>query len=349
MPQAQRALPPLRNVALTNAHDARVDDEIRQLTASPPLAFTAALARRAKLHSRLEAVLAAWKVPEALGAIVVLESGFDPCAEEGDHVGLWGFRARDAGTYGLAMTDKYDERRSVALSTEVAAHYLRDLHTRLGSWELAIGAFGTSYAHVLDVAKSGGDSRYWVLASGGKLPDDVMSYITHVLAIAYVLANTDALHVALPPDSSRSVSDLEVPSGTPFSILAEAARIDQETLRQLNPEFLTASIPSAEFAMYAHLPSESLARARELLMPLLTASAGSGLTTASKSSRDTVQSHVLHTGEKAFYRVHDGDTLPSIASQFGVTPERIAGDNMLSPGTPLRPETLLVVRKVESP
>jgi hypothetical protein len=345
-PAPPRALPTLRNTTLSNARDARVDDDIRALT-SPPVAprLSAAFVRSAKLHAPLQAICAAWKVPEALIAIVMLESGFDPFAEEGDRVGLWGFRAPEAFTYGLAMTEKYDERRSIALATEVAAHYLRDLNVRLGSWELAIGAFGTSYTHALEVVKSAGDNRYWVLASAGKIPDDIATYVARVLAIADVTANADAFHISIPPDAARSTSDLEVPSGTPFTVLAEATKIDVGTLHDLNPEFLTEVVPSAEFAMYVHVPSESLARARELLMPLLTASAGSGLTASSKWTHDaSTVDHTLRSGEKTYYRVREGDTLESISKQFGVPADRIAADNAITKSTTLRPEMLLVLR-----
>ena len=308
-----------------------------------------ALERSGHLRPQLESVLAAWKVPEALVAVVFVESGFDPLAEDAEREGLWGLRSTEAKTYGLYVSDKYDERRAVVLSTEVAAHCLKDLHERLGQWELAIAAFGAGYSRVLPIAEQSGRRPYWALAASGQVPDDILTYVSEVLAVSFVLTNANAFQIAIPPSESLVTSDIEVPSGTPMSVVAEAANVPLDTIRDLNPEFLVDVVPPTDFPMYVHLPSSALARARELLMPILTARTGSGLTRQTQAhASPTHADERLANGDKTFYRVRDGDTLQGVAQRFGLTPERVASDNALSTTSTLRPGMLLVLRRLDT-
>jgi hypothetical protein len=129
-----------------------------------------------------------------------------------------------------------------------------------------------------------------------------------------------------------------------------------------------------------HLPSGGLARAKELLMPLLYSSggglarqgdsrfdwgskelpgrardAGDGADAGEPGPRDahgagaaglvTLTRAGAGGGGRAFYRTAEGDTLDSIAARFGVARETIASDNALDPAAGLRPGQLLTVRR----
>jgi len=352
---AQRSsivLPHLRNSPLSDGHDERTDGFVRSL-ADPRAGrkqLELALLRSAKFRPQIENIFAAWKVPEALMALIFVESAFAPLSENSDRVGLWGLQPVDAMTYGLFLSNKYDERLAVSLCSEVAAHYLKDLHERFGTWELTLAAFGAGYPRGLEIAAYVAGRPYWTAAAAGAVPDDVQAYVGEVIAVSLVLTNADAFQLTTPPPEAIGTSDLEVPSGTPFTTIAQATNVPVGRLRELNPEFLTDVIPATEFPMYVHVPSDSLARARELLMPLLTARTGTGLVQAHKEDAGPTQprDRALGANEKTFYRVRDGDTLAAVAGRFGVSVDRLATDNVLSRTSILRPGMLLVVRKLDS-
>lgn len=94
-----------------------------------------------------------------------------------------------AEAYGLVVTPAYDERRSVALATEVAAHYLANLHERLGAWDLAVTAFGIGYERTLRTASDQQPSSSAV----ADVPAAGLAYLRAVAAVATALANPNHL------------------------------------------------------------------------------------------------------------------------------------------------------------
>ena len=384
----------LRRIEIASRDDAGVDRVLAYFAedARGHGALVAALKRAGRYRSEVERILRAWKIPEDLVAIAFVESGFSPtfsAAAQDVGAGIWSLPTSVARAYGLTVRDRYDERRAVALSTEASAHYLADLRERLGSWELAVYAFGAGYGQALaalggtravagaaaDAASRAGPPDFWQMAAD--LPPEGRRYVFRVLAVATILANLDRLGFdGIRPDEPVATSDLEVPAGTPMGTVARAAGTSVERLHELNPEYLGDTVPDTGFAMSMHLPSGGLARAKELLMPLLYSSGG-GLARQGDSRFDwgskELPGRVRDAGDgsdagesgpkeprggsatglitrgggggRAFYRTADGDTLDSIAARFGVARETIASDNALDPAAGLRPGQLLTVRR----
>jgi hypothetical protein len=305
-----------------------------------------AIKRSGRYGADVERVLRAWHVPEELSAIPFVESAFVPGAvgpERG--AGLWALPPDVADAYGLVMTSSYDERRSVVLATEVAAHYLSDLRERLGSWELAVCGFGLGYAPALSALSSQEPNGPW-----GPMPRDGVAYVRAVTAVVTALANPERFGFDVQPDAPTTASDLEVPAGATFRIVARAAATTVERLRELNPEYLTDVVPNAGIPMVVHLPAEGLARAKESLLPLLYAT-GSGERPSPRSAKEDTGSSAARspTGGvpagrgRSYYRVRDGETLEGIAARFGVPSASIAEDNALDPTASLRGGKLLLI------
>jgi hypothetical protein len=358
----------LKRPELASRDDAAIDRAIQYLAtdAHGHGALLSALQRSGRHRDEVDRILRAWKVPPELSAIAFVESGFIPTASSLDgSVGLWSLTSEVARAYGLAMLPKYDERRAFALSTEAAAHYLADLHERLGSWELAVFAFGRGYARTLGELQKHTSLEYWDVAS--ELSPDGTAYVADVLAVATMLGNPDRFGLdVVKPDDPQVTSDLEVPAEATFSILARAAGTSVDRLHELNPEYLGDSVPSTGFAMTMHLPSASLARAKELLMPLMYSNARSGgaagfdwgrsaapdaldggREAGAASGRGNAGTVVARGGAaRMYYRAQDGDTLESVSRRFGVPRETIASDNALDPSAGLKPGQLLLLRQV---
>ncbi len=279
--------PEVPRTALLARGDGRLDPQLAYLAREQDGhgALIAALKRSRVYRPEVERILRAWKIPEALTAVAFVESAFSATASAPDGgAGLWSLSPEVARAYGLVMLPSYDERRSVAISTEAAAHHLSDLRERFGSWELALYAFGGGYVRAVSALGNRPRADFESVAS--ELPEDAVSYVREVLAVATVLGSPDAFGFdETRGDEPLSTSDLEIPAGTPFGTVARASGTTVARLRELNPEYLADYVPSTGFAMIMHVPSAGLARAKELLMPLLYAEPGSGLARAVAPSR----------------------------------------------------------------
>ena len=222
------------------------------------------------------------------------------------------------------------------------------------------------YARTIAALQKHSSLEYWDLVND--LPPDGTAYVAEVLAVATALESPGRFGLdVVKADDPVVTSDLEVPADATFAILARAAGTSVERLRELNPEYLGDSVPSTSFALVMHLPSGGLARAKELLMPLMYSTSGGGhgsafdwgrnrplgdggdpeagaVASASASSREgaTIAQH--GSRKKAYYRVQDGDTLESLARRFSVPRETIASDNALDPTAGLKPGQLLLLQ-----
>ncbi len=350
--------------------DARIDDMLNYWLRDgrAHAALLAAYQRSGRYRPTTERILTAWKVPDDLTAMIFLESGFVPSAVQPDgSAGLWSLPLDVAQAYGLTVRETYDERRGVESSTEVAGRYLADLRERLGSWALAIYAFAHGYKRTGDELSKVKSGKFEDLADARPVADS--AYVFQLFALATILKNPERFGLDLVrPDPPLATSDMEVPSEAPLATIAQAAGTSVGHLHELNPEYLGETVPSTGAAMIIHLPREGLARAKELLTPLLYAAPGSlaqqvgrvddadagarahadraGQKDAGSSSSRPPQPG---SGQASYYRVRDGETLDTIAGRFGVARETIASDNALDVTAPLRPAQLLWIRVPDAP
>ncbi len=360
MPKPQERVTRLRRPEVMTRDDARVDAAVRFLSEDGHArgALMAMFQRAGRYRPSLERILHAWKVPEDVMALIFVENGFLPGLVQADGcAGLWTLSPEVAKAYGLTTRETYDERRGVEASSEASGRYLADLRERFGSWALAIYAYGRGYKRtVADLAKER-SVKFEEIADDLPAPD--RTYVFNAFAVATILANPERFGLdSVRPDPPLATSDMEVPGQAPFSIIAQAAGTSVSRLRDLNPEYLSDTVPATGNAMIVHLPREGLARAKELLTPLLYApshlSGQVGVITddapdAGPRKKGRKGGHHddgagTVAGSPSYYRVHDGDTLDSVAHRFGVAREAIASDNALDPTASLVTGQILRLR-----
>lgn len=336
----------LRRPDIMARDDASIDRAVQHLTTDPKTRerFIEALKRSGRSSTEVVRILRAWRLSDALVAVVFVESGFQPTlASEDRGMGLWQITPDVAHVYGLSMLSTYDERRGVASGTEAAARYLSDLHERFGSWELALVSYAMGYARTLDVLERQASVDYRELEAA--LPCEAKSYVADVLGTALLLQNLDRFGLdTVTRDAVASTSDLDVTAGTSLTLVARAAGISADSLHDLNPEYGSDTVPSTSFRMTVHVPSGAFTRARELLPLLQTGKDIDSLEAAPEdaSGPDPVLSRGVV--KRMFYRVREGDTLPSLAREHHLSIETLSSDNALDPTSSLSPGTILVIR-----
>src|SRR5229473_831512 len=150
--------------------------------------------------------LASVGLPEEMGYVVWVESGFDPTARgDSGSFGLWQFQAPAARSYGLRIDEQVDERADVAKSTRAAARYLANMLAEFGSNEfgsfmLALASYnygeGKMRRALHELAQEPGgygkDKRdFWNLYRRKLLSEETREYVPAVLAAALVGSNPE--------------------------------------------------------------------------------------------------------------------------------------------------------------
>jgi membrane-bound lytic murein transglycosylase D len=361
----------------------RVERFLRYLTESTNgrKLFRSWLKRSGRYHDVVARALHERGLPQDVEALVFIESGYSPTAVSSEGAtGMWQFMAGTARAYGLAVDADYDERRGVEKSTEAATRYLSDLYERFGSWELAFAAYDMGYGRLTQRIQELSTNDYWTLSLvRGALPDEALDYVPKILAVSLVLRNLDKFgfdDVVL--SSPMAEANMDVPGGTPLSLVAHAAGTSVDNLRMMNPEILTANVPDRGGPVAVHLPSRGIARANAMLPRLLSrfqvdpdervddrfdwgadelapalrrGQPHASLwddplvkPAASADAFDDARGDDPGAGDRrvvVFYRVDKGESLTSIASRFETRSSRIVSDNHLDPDAKLQKGMLL--------
>lgn len=149
-----------------------------------------ALERVAHLRPMLDPILQEEGVPVEVVALVLVESGGRAMALSPKGArGLWQFMPDTARRYGLVVTPGLDERVDVVKSTRAAAHYLRDLYSQFGDWNLAFAAYNAGEGAVQRAMKHGAHD-FETLSHGRRLPMETRNYVPAVLSAVHLLGGS---------------------------------------------------------------------------------------------------------------------------------------------------------------
>ena len=245
-------------------------------------------------------------LPPELFWLAAIESGFDP--GDTSHVGatgLWQFMKNSIDGYGMRITPYVDERRDFWKSTEGALNKLADNYAVLGDWYLALAAYNAGLGRIQGVLRRAhGERDYWKLIDEHRLPRETAEYVPELLAVAKLAAHWEENDLPADWDPSPGWDRVHVDRMVDVRLLAEAAGVPVDELRDLNRELnyhLTPVLPDGY----------DLKVRAEWADPLRTALADPSL---------KLIKYYLYTIQK-------GDTLSEIALWYGVSQDMIKRDN----------------------
>jgi len=204
--------------------------------------------RAGRYEARMRDIFREAGVPTDLVMVALVESGFDPHARStAGAAGPWQFMEPTGNVYGLDRTYWVDERCDVDKSTRAAALYLKDLHARFGSWELAIAAFNAGYGLIMTTIERHNTNNYWALREiESGLPYGTTNYVPKLMAAALVSRNRAAFGVdateleSLPPADWIEVL---VERSTHLTTLAKLLDTEVELLEEYNAHLIRGRTP----------------------------------------------------------------------------------------------------------
>ncbi len=263
-----------------------------------PERFGLYLERKSRFEPMIREKLAEHGMPQDLIYLSLIESGMNPSAySRAAAVGLWQFIRGTGRMYDLEVSFWVDERRNPEKATEAALRYLSDLHDQFGSWYLAAAAYNGGPGRVSrGLARTGGGT-FWDLADRRLLRSETRNYVPKIIAAAIIGHDPERYgFVGLVPERPIAYEIVFVPDATSFDVLAEAAGVDEEMIKDLNPQYPQRVTPPG--------------RRVELKIPSGTAEIfGVAYAAIPEDERVTWTFHVVQRGQ----------TLGGIGSNYGVS------------------------------
>lgn len=302
--------------------------------------------------------------------------------------GMWQFMASRATMYGLERDWWVDERQDPEKATRAAARHLRDLYHQFGDWYLAMAAYNSGPGTVQSAVQRTGYADFWELYRRGVLPRETRNYVPIIVAVTIMNKNSEKYgldHIELDP--APAVDRVAVNYPVDLRLVAECVDASASTLQELNPSLLRMTTPKeGEFEL--RLPGgtreqfltniAAIPRDKRVWWRYHRVMSGDTLsaiarkyktTTAAIAEVNDLESDELRSDSKLIipvtpgrgagaslaysrkvtrYKVRKGDTVLSVADDFGVPPELLRKWNRLK-GNHLRRGRVLRIRRPVAP
>jgi membrane-bound lytic murein transglycosylase D len=267
-------------------------------------------------------------MPTELALLPVIESAFNPQAlSTADASGLWQFVPGTGRDFNLKQNMFKDERRGVLASTDAALTYLQRLYTMFGDWQLALAAYNWGEGNVQKAIQknraAGKPTDFESLAE--LMPAETRNYVPKLQAVKNIIANPAQYGVTLPAiDNQPYFITVDKTSDIDLAVAAQLAEMSIDEFKALNPQFKKPVITGESTKIL--LPKQNAEK-----FHLNLAQWGHAL-----SSWTT---HKI-TGAK--------ETIASLASKFGTTPDVIRQANNIPPQMRLKAGSTILVPKTSA-
>ena len=283
--------------------------------------------------------------------------------------GMWQFMGSRAKGYGLERSWWIDDRQDPEKATRAAAHHLKDLYNEFGDWYLAMAAYNSGPGTVQSAVKRTGYADFWELYNRNVLPKETRNYVPIILAVTIMAKNPTQYGLqTVVKDKPVPYDTVRINYPIDLRLAAECVDATAEDLSDLNPSLLRMTTPKdSEFEL--HLPAGTASKFETAVASIPADKrvwwryhkVQGGETLASIA-------HTYHTTPKAIaeandlnnddeldaesrliipiapgkqtdtstyalatthYKIRKGDTVESVAENFGVSPKMLRSWNHL--------------------
>src|SRR5579862_2698625 len=277
--------------------------------------------------------------------------------------GIWQFMAGRGSGYGLHHNMWVDDRQDPEKSTRAAARHLKDLYNQFGDWYLAMAAYNSGPGTVQAAVKRTGYADFWELYRRNVLPKETRNYVPIILAVTIMTKNLSQYGFEdVSMDDPVGYDKVSISYPVDLRLVAECVDATPAQLQELNPSLLRMTTPKdGKFEL--HLPAGTKDRYQSAIAAIPPdmrlwwryhkVQPGDTLASIARSYRLTVKSieaanhmngdelqtsaglviplapskHPQDTATYARritrYHVRAGDTVQTVAENFGVSPKML--------------------------
>lgn len=281
------------------------------------------LKRSTRFLPLIEARLAEAGLPDDLKYVAVAESALRPhVGSRKGALGFWQFLAATGRKYGLRIDERIDERRSIEASTTAALAYFEALYATFGSWTLAAAAFNMGEEGLTaEILEQETDDFYRLY-----LPLETQRYLFRILAVKLIFSDPARYGFHLTPGDFYPPPAVERVSVTcseevALRVVAQAARTDFKTIKDLNPEIRGHYLAVGEHVI--QVPA--------------------GAATGFDARFARLEQKYRAARREKIYIVKPGDNLSAIAERFGIPLAALIIWNRIDIRRPIHPGQPLVI------
>ena len=304
--------------------------------------------------------------------------------------GIWQFMAGRGAGYGLHHNMYVDDRQDPEKSTRAAARHLKDLYNQFGDWYLAMAAYNSGPGTVQAAVKRTGYADFWELYNRNVLPRETKNYVPIILAATLMAKNPsqyglDTIEMEKPDDYDTVTIDYPVD----LRLVSDCIGATPTELQDINPSLLRLSTPrTGPFQL--HIPAGSKDQFQSTISAIPpdkrlwwryhTVRSGDNIMTLARTYHTTAKQieeanqldgpelendakliipvapgkhaddGVTYAKRITRYKVHKGDTVESVAENFGISAQQLrrwnglrgnslAGRRVLALHLPVSPST----------
>lgn len=203
------------------------------------------LERAGRYSDMIRRVLREEGVPEDLIYLAQAESAFQPQAvSRAGARGIWQFMPFRGEEYDLERSYWVDERSDPEKATHAAARHLRDLYGMFGDWYLVMAAYNSGPLNVAKAIEHTGYADFWELEKRNALPRQTRNYVPIIIALALVAKDPGLYGVRVDPEKPAQAETVKLEHPINLHLVADAAGVDVDDLRLLNPQLLRNITPN---------------------------------------------------------------------------------------------------------
>jgi membrane-bound lytic murein transglycosylase D len=243
-------------------------------------------------------------LPPELVYLPVIESAYlGTAVSRSGAAGLWQFMRNSIAPFGIRVNEWMDERMDFWKATQAALDKLKENYNYFGDWALALAAYNAGLGAVRRIRDSSGINDYWELSERGLLRNETVHYVPKFLAVSFILSRAGRHGLDLGWPDSVEWTRLAPGRSVDLDLLAQAAGIRAQLLRDANRELAYGITPPLPDYM--------------LKVPVRDESA---LRQALEDGETSLIRYYMHT-------IHSGDTLSALARHYGVSVDLISQAN----------------------
>ena len=237
---------------------------------------------------------------------------------------MWQFMGSRAKGYGLERSWWVDDRQDPEKATRAAAHHLKDLYNEFGDWYLAMAAYNSGPGTVQSAVKRTGYADFWELYSRNVLPKETRNYVPIIVAVTIMAKNPAQYGLdSVVKEKPVPYDTVKIDYPIDLRLAAECVDATAEDFSDLNPSLLRHDHPERIGSSSCTCPPEPPTNFR-LPSPRFppTSASGGAITRCRPDETLASIARTYHTTPKAIAEANDLEDEPARARQPSDHPHR---------------------------